>query len=139
MDHIEKSKELGIRSDQYVLIGGSVLDIHGIRESNDIDVVVSTKAFQKLLDCGWEVDQEFKQKWRRDRLRHDVFEVFTDVYFQKQDYYMPFKALKDIAKQIEGVYVQPLGLLLLAKIDNGRKKDLEDIELIEKYLQIDKV
>lgn len=135
MDHIEKSKELDLPPDQYVLVGGSVLDIHGIRESDDIDVVVSKGAFQTLKDRGWEVDIPFQEKWSRKRLVRDVFEVFTDVSFAKFNYYLPFEILKDASQQIKGIYVQPLGLLLLSKLDNGREKDLRDIELIKGYFK----
>lgn len=31
-----------------MIVGGSVLDIYGIRRSNDIDVVVSPQAFEEL-------------------------------------------------------------------------------------------
>ena len=136
MNHIEKSRELGLDPSEYVLIGGSVLDIHGIRTSDDMDVVVSKKAFQELKDRGWQVDEEFTKRWGRERLKHDVFEVFTEVSWEHMNYLLPFEAMRDIAKSINGVNVQPLGMLLLGKRDNGRPKDFEDCVLIEKYLGI---
>lgn len=136
MNHIEKAKELELDPEEYVLIGGSVMDIHGLRASDDMDVVVSKKAFQKLKNRGWKLDEEFTKKWGRERLKHDVFEVFTEVSWEHMNYLLPFEAMRDIAKRIGGVYVQPLGMLLLGKKDNKRPKDLEDCELIEKHLGI---
>lgn len=134
MNHLEKVKELELPYDQFVLVGGSILDIHGIRKSDDMDVVVSSQAFQTLKDRDWPIDPIFKQKWGRERLVQDVFEIYTDLYFQKIDYYLPFEILRDIAKQIEGVCTQPLGLLLLGKLDIAREKDLADVKLIESFL-----
>lgn len=134
MNHLEKVRELELPKEHYVVVGGSILDIYGIRKSNDIDVVVSWTAFEELRKRGWEVDEDFKRQWGRERLVHDVFEVYSDLYYQSLDYYMPFEVLRSIAHEKEGVLTQPLGLLLLAKKDNARPKDLEDIVLIEKYL-----
>lgn len=139
MNHIEKSKELGLSPEEYVLVGGSVLDIHHIRESDDIDVVVSKKAFKLLRERGWSVDEEFREKWGRERLVRDVFEVYTDLSFQGQNYLFPFEALKESSRKIDGVYVQTLGLLLLAKKDNNREKDRRDCVLIEQHLNINPV
>jgi hypothetical protein len=136
MNHLEKSKELGLNPEEYVLIGGSVLDIHGIRKSSDIDVVVSKVAFQKLKERGWEVDKVFLEKWGRERLKHDVFEVFTDMSWEHMNYLLPFEAVLTTAHKIDGVNVQPLGMLLLGKKDNNRPKDHADCVLIEKYLGI---
>ncbi len=138
MNHIEKAKELALPYDQFVLVGGSVLDIHGLRSSDDIDVIVSQEAFKTLRERGWEVDTVFLEKWGRERLVHDVFEVYQNHILQALDYLIPFEAVRDMAKQIEGVYVIPLGFLLVAKLDNGnaREKDLSDIELIKKHLHI---
>ncbi|MBI4086399.1 hypothetical protein HY416_00235 [Candidatus Kaiserbacteria bacterium] len=134
MNHLEKVKELELPYDQFVLVGGSILDIHGIRKSDDMDVVVSSQAFQTLKGRGWPVDPVFKEKWGRERLVQDVFEIYTDLYFQKIDYYLPFEVLKEMSKQMKGVYIQSLGALLLIKFDIGREKDMIDIKLIEEYL-----
>lgn len=133
MNHIEKSRELGLDPSEYILVGGSVLDIYGVRKSNDIDVVVSNRAFQTLKDRGWEVDQTFKEKWGNERLVHDVFEVVKHFNWNFCDYHLSFEAVRDIAKIIDGVHVQPLGLSLVAKYDIGREKDFVDIKLIEQY------
>lgn len=137
MNHLEKAKELNLNPEKFVLIGGSVMDIHGLRKSDDIDVVVSEQAFQELKERGWEADAEFKEKWGRERLKHDVFEVVTTVSWEHMNYLLPFEAVRDMAHKIEGIYVQPLGMLLLGKKDNNRPKDQADCELIEKYLGIE--
>lgn len=136
MNHIEKVKELGLRTNQFVLVGGSVLDIHKIRKSDDIDVVVSTEAFEELKKRGWGLDEEFKSKWGRERLKNDVFEVVTGLNFEYCNYIMPFEILFDLSQVIDGVHVQPLGMLLLGKKDIGREKDLKDIELIENFFGV---
>jgi len=134
MNHIEKSKELGLSADEYVLVGGSVLDIYNIRNSDDIDMVVSKEAFSKLKnENGWVIDADFKMKWGRERLLNGVFEIVQDLNFEYCSYLLSFELLRDAANCIDGVNVQPLGLLLLGKKDMGREKDLADIALIEEY------
>ncbi len=136
MNHIEKVKELMLPANQFVLVGGSVLDIHKIRKSDDIDMVVSPKAFTQLQERGWKLDEEFSRKWGRERLTNDVFEVVTGLNFEYCDYIMPFQILLDMSHVIEGVHVQPLGMLILGKKDMGREKDLKDIALIENYFGV---
>lgn len=105
MNHTEKAKELDLPIDQFVLVGGSVLDIHKIRKSDDIDVVVSPHAFEVLRKRGWKLDEEFKNKWGRERLKNDVFEVVTGLNYEYCNYTMPFEILFDMSQIIDGVHV----------------------------------
>ena len=135
MNHIEKAEELSLLQDDFVVVGGSVLDIYGIRKSDDFDVVVSPNAFEQFKNTdGWKIDQIFKDKWGRERLVMGDFEVSKDLVFEwGNGYTFTFEMLKSISHIIDGVRVQPLAFLLLCKVHIGRPKDIEDVKLIEQY------
>lgn len=135
-DHIAKVKELRLPSSEFVLVGGSILAIHGIRESDDVDVVVSKRAFEELKKHGWKVDPAFKEKWKRERLTYDVFEIYNDVFVKKTNTLLPFEGLLEHIETIDGVQCQTLQHLIFIKLDNGRMKDLEDVALIREYQRI---
>ena len=52
----------------------------GIRESNDIDMVVTRNLFKELQDEGWPIDEPFKQKWNRVRLKRENRLRFLQIY-----------------------------------------------------------
>ena len=137
MDHLEKAHELNLSLEDFLVVGGSVLDIYGIRKSSDFDVVVCGSAFEELKSReGWEVDHDFSKKWRRERIVNGIFEVSNDLIFEwGHGYTFTFEMLKSIAHKVDGVMVQPLVFLLLCKVHIGREKDLNDAQLIEEYFK----
>lgn len=48
----KKLKELNLPLGEYVVVGGA-MEAHGIRKSNDLDILVTPKLYQKLLDEGY--------------------------------------------------------------------------------------
>jgi hypothetical protein len=134
LDHVVTVRSLGLPEGSYLIIGGSCLAIHGIRESNDIDIVVTPEQFEKLREQGWEIDQSFKQKWGRERLTRGPFEVYTEVS-REDGTYVPAAELIPKAEMIDGLPFMPLIDVIFFKQVNGRPKDIQDIALIEDYLQ----
>lgn len=49
MNIFAKLKELDFPPGQYVVVGGA-MEAHGIRKSNDLDILVTPKLYQQLLD-----------------------------------------------------------------------------------------
>jgi hypothetical protein len=47
MNIVEEMKKLKFPQGQYVIVGSGPLVVRGIRETNDIDIVVSPKLFEK--------------------------------------------------------------------------------------------
>jgi len=54
MDIIEKIKKLDFPQGQYIIVGSGPMVVRAIKESNDIDIVVSVKLFEKCKQDGWE-------------------------------------------------------------------------------------
>jgi hypothetical protein len=53
MEIIKEVKSLNLPIGQYVVFGSGPLQIHGIRESNDVDLLVLPGLFEKLKGEGW--------------------------------------------------------------------------------------
>lgn len=101
----------------------------GIRQSNDIDMLVSQQVFDNLKRQGW-VE---KNKGPKDNpLAHDVFEVHTKWDFSS--YKPTLVNLLASADIIDGVPFASLEEVLKWKEASGRPKDLKDIDLINAYL-----
>lgn len=106
MNIIEKVKQLNLPQGQYVVFGSGPLMIHGIRESHDIDLLVTPALYKKLeADSTWQV-----REWPDG-----------SNYLAK-------------AEMIEGVSFAPLREVLKWKQAYGRPKDMADVRLIAEYL-----
>ena len=78
MNIIQKIKELDLMPGQYVVIGSGILGVLGIRESNDIDIVVLPSQHEKLRETG---EWEEYIKYEKTYLRKDVFEIVPHLPF----------------------------------------------------------
>ena len=130
---IKRIRSLSLPSGQYVMVGGASLTVRGIRETQDIDIVVFPELFDELL-LTRSVDEEFQQKWDRRRIKQDKFEIYTELVFHNPNLVMPVKDLINSADIIDGIPFQNLDSLMTCKLDVGRAKDQQDIELITKHL-----
>lgn len=131
----KKLLQLGLKPDNSVVIGSGILQALGIRDSKDIDLVVTKEAFDHLKKLG-----VFKTKmsvYKQEVIYNDTLEIGQEWLAMER----PLK-LNDLIKDsviIEGVRYLSLNLLYKIKkswIDAGtaRQKDVEDVKLIEKYL-----
>lgn len=130
----QKIGELGLPSGQYILVGGSALAAHGLRETKDLDIAVVPELFERLVSEGWELDLAYHGKWNRRRVVKDGVEIYPDFYLEKQDRFLDVQTMIDEADIIEGIPLVSLSQLLLFKEDSGREKDLADIALIADFL-----
>lgn len=133
---IEKIRELSLPSGQYLVAGGGSLAVRDIRETRDLDIIVLPALFQKLISEGWELDTEYHRKWNRDRVKKNDVEMYPDMYLEEQDKFLDIQELIANADVIEGIPFQPLKHLMECKMGGAREKDLNDVELIKKYLAV---
>src|SRR3989338_7035700 len=57
MDIFERVKKLNFPIGEYAVFGSSLLDVWGIRKSNDLDIIVTPELFEHLRqDDTWEDD-----------------------------------------------------------------------------------
>ena len=50
---VEMVKSLGLNINDYVVIGGGVLEVLDLRQTVDVDLVVSKSIYGKFKDLGW--------------------------------------------------------------------------------------
>jgi len=109
--------------DQYVIYGSSCLAIRGIRESNDLDLLVTPNIFKELLKKYPLVDNK--------KIEINNIEIFDNFNYYYEDLNIFFKDVDFI----QGYPFLNLNLVLDIKKRMNREKDLKDIKLIEEYLK----
>lgn len=126
---ISKVKTLQLTKGSYVVFGSCPLAVAGIRESNDIDMLVSPEVYESLKSGGWQQ----RDKGPKDKpLVHDVFEAHDNWNFSS---YNP--TLTDLlanAEVVDGISFASLEDVRRWKTASGRPKDLIDIGLIDSYI-----
>ena len=131
---IAKVKALNLPKKSYVVFGSCSMAALGIREAQDIDMLVSKTVFDMLKRAGWqEVDKGQEDK----PLTHDVFEVHDNWNFSS--YSLTLEQLLATANIIDGVPFASLEEVRKWKTASGRPKDIVDIELIDRYLKSVKI
>lgn len=127
-EHIEK---LGFKAGTYALIGGAVLELHGIRKANDIDLVAIDTLCDQLEVDGWKKEEKEPGRFV---LQRNGYDVFNNLCLDSVFYFRTAEDIVADADVIDGLYAQNLYDLMAFKKFLGRPKDLHDIELIREYL-----
>ncbi len=125
---MEKVKALNLPKGSYVVFGSCPLAIAGLREANDIDLVVSKEVFERLRESGW---QELHKNENDKPLVHDVFEAHH--YWKFSLHHSRLEELLVSATIVDGIPFASLEEVRKWKVSSGRPKDLVDIELIDNY------
>jgi hypothetical protein len=126
---IPKIKSLSLPAGQYAVFGSGLLGIYGLREINDIDIVVTPKLYGEIKESpGW---KEIKKPDGNYCVFKDDFEVLLTYKIGK--YRPEVEDLIKMAVMVEGVAFVPLSEVLVWKNSSRRPKDLVDIALIEKF------
>ena len=134
MDIFTKIKELGFPPDQYIVVGSGILAAKGIRQTNDLDIVVTPELFDKCKAEGWEVLPWTKESIPgKDWLKKGEIEVYVQLS-RKSGGISATELLKK-AEIIEGIPFITLESLIDFKREYGRPKDFEDIKVIEACLK----
>lgn len=123
MNFAQKINELNLQAGTYVVVGSGILNALGIRESEDVDLVVTEDAYQMLNEKGWEHGE-----WRdQPVLRRDVFDIGRHWYGKG------VKELLKTAQVVDGIPYLSLDDVYEWKKGLGREKDIRDIALIDEY------
>lgn len=126
-------KGLQFPANQYLVFGSGILTALGIRESEDVDLLVVPDLFDKLKAAGWQSDIVEIEGRPRERISRDSVEAFKEYWCDGKDY--DISELIKNATRIDSIPFMSLSDLLVLKRSMGREKDLKDIDLIEKYLR----
>ena len=126
-DVTQELRALSLPADEYVVVGGGVLAIHGIRETEDIDLVVSERLFTDLQTRGWRAKTRPNGK---PGLKHGLVEAYLDV--NCESFERSTSWLLEHAQVLDGIPTIDLETLARFKAGYGRPKDLLDLTLLRK-------
>lgn len=126
---IAKMKKLNLPKDSYVVFGSGPLAAAGIRETNDIDLLVSSDVLKQLNKKGW---KELVKDVNDKPLVFEDFEAHDTWDFSP--YAPTLNELLKTATEVDGIKFASLDEVRKWKVASGRQKDLNDIKLIDKYL-----
>ena len=136
MDVLVEVRQLKLPFGEYIVLGSGILGVLGIREINDIDLLVTEKVFNQLRASeGWVFDVVQIEGLSRERLSREgkKFEVYKDFWYGGNE--IDSKDLISSAEVIHGVSFLTLERLKEIKQVLNREKDIKDISLINEYLE----
>jgi hypothetical protein len=117
--------EVELPTEEYIVVGSGVLDALGLREANDIDIVVSQALYEHLEGLGdWKVTER--------GLSHPPVEAFLS--WDDAENTPNLTDLKADEQLIGDIPYVSLSRLRAWKERMGREKDTQDIALIDQYL-----
>lgn len=122
----DRLASLSIDSAEPVIVGSGILDVVGIRPSNDIDLLVSKETFYKIANSGHEISQRPDGS---EKIEVDDIELMHDWYGKK----VSDAAIKTTV--IDGIKFMSIEEVRRWKALLDRSKDQVDILLIDKYLE----
>ncbi|MCL4392674.1 hypothetical protein M1145_00830 [Patescibacteria group bacterium] len=130
MNIIKLVKSLDLDKGEYSVFGSALLQMYNLRESHDIDIIVTKNLYNKLKNS-----KLWKEKIHISgnvSLYKDIFEVFKSWKFG--DYSPHTKYLIKNSIYLEEIpFVNIEEVLKWKKIRNS-EKDRKDIKLIKSYL-----
>jgi hypothetical protein len=133
VDIFNEIKRLAFPFGEYVVVGSGIMTALGIKQSHDIDIVVTESLFEKCKESGWEVmPWTYPHRIGEIYLKRGNIELYLDV--NCGDCNPTTDELINEAIVINEVPFISLERLLQFKKAYGREKHLNDALLIEQYL-----
>lgn len=128
-DIISAVKSLHLPDKSYVVFGSCPMALAGIRESSDIDMLITPDLFTDLLKRGW---KKHRKAPGDEPIVYGVFEAHDKWNFSS--YKPTLDQLRASATIVDGVPFAALEEVKKWKMSSARPKDLKDVELINQYL-----
>ena len=126
MNYLDELTQLNLPADQFAVFGSGPLAIRNLRKSNDIDLIVKEKLWQKL-------SQKYKVE-DKNKIQIGHIEIYKDW----QPWFDNINELIDTADIFNYIRFVKLDYVLKWKQQMNRVKDQQDIKLIKKYLRNNK-
>lgn len=127
-DLFNKVKEIGLPLGKYAIFGSGPMGIRGLRECRDLDIIVTEDIYNIYKNNS---DWELKKCDKSEYLEKDNIELWKN--WSPSDWNI--NQLIKNAEIIDSLPFVRLEEVLRWKKILGRKKDLEDIKIIERYLK----
>ena len=130
-------QEYSLTTDDSLVICSGILNALNLRESHDIDLVVNDETYKRLKKDS-RLRIVYTSKY--EMLQNEILEISNSWDVREWDINYTFEDLKKDSIIIDNVRYISLEFLLrykqlLATNPNPRKKDLNDIKIIEEYLR----
>ncbi|MBI1968375.1 hypothetical protein HYS49_00530 [Candidatus Woesearchaeota archaeon] len=123
-DFLQELKALHLPIDEYAIFGSGPLAIRGIRDCNDLDIMVSARLWEELYiqyaPAGKKIEVGRIELWR------DWMPWFSSAEVDE---------IIASAERIDNLPFAPLPYVIELKKRMGREKDQQDLALIDKYLK----
>ncbi len=124
MKHIEELKKLKLPKDQFAIFGSGPLAVRGLRDNEDLDILVKHKLWEQLVKSHPPATLDMKS------LTIGKIEIYHDWPGFKEP-----EKLVDNADVIDQFRFVKMNAVLKWKKSFNRPKDKDDIKLIEKFLK----
>lgn len=131
---LKKLKELNLPQADFVIVGSGSLTIRNIRGSKDLDIIVTPKLWNELIE-KYKIS---KNEWGVETLSiNEYIEILNpkDSLFGNSKV-VPVDEIFNDADIIDGIKFINLDHLKKIKISMGREKDIEDATLIDGFLAL---
>jgi hypothetical protein len=125
---IDEVKKLGLRDGEYAISGGALLDVYGMRQSDDIDLLVTRELFDVFSkNSDWKpLEKHGSQFLKNDSLNAEMNYQFSGLSYDETQ-----NLIKN-GTDISGVRFISVKDTIKWKRDLAREIDLADIEMLEK-------
>jgi len=129
---VKEVKDLNLPFGEYTVMGSGVLSVHGIREHNDIDLLITPKLYEILTKDGW-VEETVHENFHV--VRKGIVEASIEM--AKVGDYNPdiYELIKD-SDIFDDIPFVKLEIIRKFKKERGKEKDLKDLVLIENFEKI---
>lgn len=130
---LENLKNLNLPTNHFVVVGSGALSIRGIRDSEDIDVIVTESLWNQMI-------KKYKVGINSFGVENLELENDIEILNPAQSIFgnskiVPMKDIFEKADMFDGIKFLNLDHLKKIKIELGREKDLKDVDLIDNYLK----
>ncbi len=122
---LSELKYLNLLRDEFAIIGSGTLAVRGLRDVNDLDIIVKDSLWNKL---------ENKYPVKKVGISNGISLGEIDLLQDAKPWFDDVDELIDSADIIEGIRYVNLKSILKLKRMRGKEKDVRDIKLIEEYL-----
>ena len=117
--------DLNLKPEEYIVVGGAVLDMLHLRDTHDVDLVVLPEVYEQFRSKNrW---REFVWNGGKKVLVHEQYTLMKTWVGQS------LRQLQRDSRRIENIPCVSTERLIDAKRKIGRRKDLTDIELLESH------
>jgi hypothetical protein len=122
---LDELKKLKLPADKFAIFGSGPLSIRGLRESNDLDIIVKKDIWDKL-------DRKFMIRSSSG----GIVLGNIDVCENWLPWFDDLNMLIDTADIIDGIRYVKLEYVLKWKKEMNRDKDKKDVKLIDEFLKM---